>query len=250
MKRFLLLMAIACVSTAAVAQKADVAFVAGGSFISDTSGTLTVPEFPFFNPRFTTDHHIFLEGTFSARLLNAHAVAFISSAQLSVQPSTLPGAPIPLDHIRSLFVTPGLKVKLLPGASISPWASVGGGWARYSLQASDVAESKAAFAFGGGIDFKTGLPLLDIRAEVRDFLTGSPDFGFPSSIFTINGNFNHHNVLPVQDCAAVLKSEPKAHTGRAFGYYSITASDKDSGSSGVRLCISQSIVFRQSRAAS
>ncbi|HKR94701.1 MAG TPA: hypothetical protein VJW55_05045 [Candidatus Angelobacter sp.] len=44
-------------------------------------------------------------------------------------------------------------------------------------------------------DFKTGIPLLGIRAEVRDFLTGSPGFGFPSSIFTINGNFNHHNVL-------------------------------------------------------
>ncbi|HET9281098.1 MAG TPA: hypothetical protein VFR24_03945 [Candidatus Angelobacter sp.] len=204
MKRFLLLMAIAFISTAAVAQKADVAFVAGGSFVSDTSGTLTVPEFPFFNPRFTTDTHLFLEGAFSARLLNAHAVAlyvetpvaFIPSTQLSVQPSTgLFGAPIPIDHIRSLFVTPGLKVKLLPGASISPWASVGGGWARYSLEASDVAESKAALAFGGGIDFKTGLPLLGIRAEVRDFLTGSPDFGFPSSIFTVNGSFNHHNVL-------------------------------------------------------
>lgn len=203
MKRFFILMAIACVSTAAVAQKADVAFVAGGSFVSDTSGTLTVPEFPFFNPRFTTDTHLFLEGAFSARLLNAHAVALyvetpvavIPSTQLSVQPSTGPGAPIPLDHIRTIFVTPGLKVKLLPGASISPWASVGGGWARYSLEASDLAENKGALAFGGGIDFKTGLPLLGIRAEVRDFLTGSPDFGFPSSIFTINGSFNHHNVL-------------------------------------------------------
>lgn len=203
MKRFLILMAIACVSTAALAQKADVAFVAGGSFVSDTSGTLTVPEFPFFNPRFTTDTHIFLEGTFSARLLNAHAVALyveapiaiIPSTLLSVQPSTGPGAPIPLDHIRTIFVTPGLKVKLLPGARISPWASVGGGWARYSLTASDVAENKGALAFGGGIDFKTGLPLLGFRAEVRDFLTGSPDFGFPSSIFAINGSFNHHNVL-------------------------------------------------------
>src|SRR6185437_15254025 len=134
MKRFLLLMAIAFISTAAVGQKADVAFVAGGSFVSDTSGTLTVPEFPFFNPRFTTDTHLFLEGAFSARLLNAHAVAlyvetpvaFIPSTQLSVQPSTgLFGAPIPIDHIRSLFVTPGLKVNLLPGASISPWGQCG-----------------------------------------------------------------------------------------------------------------------------
>lgn len=203
MKRFFILMAMVWVSTALVAQKADAAFVAGGSFVSDTTGTLTVPEFPFFNPRFTTDTHLFLEGAFSVRLLNAHAVsihldvpvAVIPSQQLSVQSSTSPGAPIAVDHIRSLFVTPGLKVKLLPGASISPWASVGGGWARYALKTSDVSENKGALEFGGGIDFKTGLPLLGFRAEVRDFLTSSPDFGFPSSIFSINGSFNHHNVL-------------------------------------------------------
>lgn len=203
MKRFFILMAIACLSTTALAQKADAAFVVGGSFVSDTTGTLTVPEFPFFNPRFTTDTHLFLEGAFSGRLLNAHVaslyleapIAVIPSQQLSVQPSTGPGAPIPIDHLTSLFITPGLKVKLLPGASISPWASVGGGWARYSLKSADLAENKAALAFGGGIDFKTGLPLLGFRAEVRDFLTGSPDFGFPSSVFTINGGFNHHNVL-------------------------------------------------------
>jgi hypothetical protein len=52
----------------------------------------------------------------------------------------------------------------------------------------------AAVQYGGGIDFKSGLPLLGFRVEVRDFVTGDPDFGF-SSIFTPNSGLHHHNIL-------------------------------------------------------
>jgi hypothetical protein len=38
MKRFFILMAIVCVSTMAVAQKADIGVTFGGSFVSDTQG--------------------------------------------------------------------------------------------------------------------------------------------------------------------------------------------------------------------
>jgi hypothetical protein len=57
MKRFFVFIALLCASTFAAAQKADAAFVVGGSFVSDTNGTvLTVPT------TIHTDHHIFLEG--------------------------------------------------------------------------------------------------------------------------------------------------------------------------------------------
>ena len=40
MKRFFISVALLCASTFAAAQKADAAFVVGGSFVSDTNGTV------------------------------------------------------------------------------------------------------------------------------------------------------------------------------------------------------------------
>lgn len=100
------------------------------------------------------------------------------------------------------FVTPGLRAKLLPGASISPFVSVGGGWARYSL--GPASNNKGALEFGGGVDFKTGIPLLGFRAEVRDFVTSEPRFdlgfssvtGFPvAGSQDLQGGFHRNNVL-------------------------------------------------------
>jgi hypothetical protein len=52
MKHLLLLALILLVSGFAVAQKVDAALVVGGSFVSDTKGTFSVPEFPFLNANF------------------------------------------------------------------------------------------------------------------------------------------------------------------------------------------------------
>ena len=62
MKRFFIFVALLCASTFAAAQKADAAFVVGGSFVSNTNGTvLTIPT------TVHTDHHIFLEGALGVR---------------------------------------------------------------------------------------------------------------------------------------------------------------------------------------
>jgi len=197
MKRFSILVVILC-ATCALAQKADVAFVAGGSFVSDTQqaappvpilgGTLIAP--------LRTDHHYFLEGALAVRMLNARVVSLhvelpiagIPSQKLAftTSPSTV------LDHVSTVFVTPALRVKIVPGAPISPWLSVGGGWARYSAD-SGTTTNKAAIQYGGGIDFKTGFPLLGFRAEVRDFVTGDPNLNIIS--LADRSGLHHHNVL-------------------------------------------------------
>ncbi|HKV93850.1 MAG TPA: hypothetical protein VJW20_14985 [Candidatus Angelobacter sp.] len=197
MKRFLVLMAIACLSTAATAQKADIAFTVGGSFVSDTQGiTVFGPNTVASGPTLQTDHRIFLEGTLGLRMLNAHVaslsvelpVAGIPSQKLTlaIQPSQV------VDHLSTVFFTPSLRFKVLPAAPISPWASVGGGWAHYSLDSGNTA-NKAALQFGGGLDFKTGLPLLGFRAEIRDFITGDPDLNVIQ--LANNGGLRHNNVL-------------------------------------------------------
>ena len=197
MKRFSILIALVCASSFAMAQKADAAFVVGGSFVSDTNGTFLVPVIGSTPATIKTDHHIFLEGALGVRLLNAHLVSLhaeLPVAGIPSTPLTVAGVSTALDHLGTLFITPGLRLKIAPIAPISPWVSIGGGWARYSLNTAGLTQNKAAVQYGGGLDFKTGLPLLGFRAEVRDFVTGDPDFGF-GSIFTTNSGLHHHNIL-------------------------------------------------------
>lgn len=197
MKRFLILMTIACLSTAATAQKADVAFTVGGSFVSDTQGLgILGPGGLIPAPTLQTDHHLFLEGTLGLRMLNAHLASLsveLPVAGIPSQKLTFATAPSSVvDHLSTVFFTPSLRFKILPAASISPWASVGGGLAHYSLDSGNTA-NKAALQFGGGLDFKTGLPLLGFRAEVRDFVTGDPNLNVIN--LANSSGLHHHNVL-------------------------------------------------------
>lgn len=198
MKRFLILMAILCLTTAAFAQKADVAFVVGGSFVSDSQQTFATGPGSFTSLK--TDHHIFLEGVPAFRLANAKVAALYFEVPIAGIPSqklTLSSTPSTvIDHISTVFVTPSLRLKLLPIAPISPWASFGGGWARYGLDSAGTRTNKGAVQYGGGLDFKTGFPVLGFRAEVRDFVTGDPNFGLGSVLAgNTKGGLHHHNVL-------------------------------------------------------
>jgi hypothetical protein len=198
MKRFSFLFVILCASTFAAAQKADAAFVVGGSFVSDTKETFLAPSLTLTDT-VKTDHHLFLEGALGVRLLNAHVaslsvelpVAGITSQKLTL--ASTPGTVV--DHLSTVFITPGFRLKLLPVSPISPWVSFGGGWAHYSLNTAGTTQNKGAIQYGGGLDFKTGLPLLGFRAEVRDFVTGDPNFGLSSVLAGTNSGLHHHNIL-------------------------------------------------------
>jgi len=88
----------------------------------------------------------------------------------------------------SLFLTPGIRVKFAPAARVSPWLSVGGGYALFeeSTTRIDGLENTAdrvthtgALQLGGGIDFDPGLRILlpiTFRGEVRDFYSGTPNY--------------------------------------------------------------------------
>ena len=82
----------------------------------------------------------------------------------------------------TLYVTPGLRVKVAPRSAVSPFFAVGGGYALYeqSTERLDGQPNPAprhvhrgALQFGGGVDLRT-FNWLAFRAEIRDFYTGSP----------------------------------------------------------------------------
>lgn len=185
-RRFLLLIcSLTLFSAAAIAQKLDAAFEMGGTaFTSDAQvqvpGTCA-PACIFPTSRFITGNHIYFAGTGAVRLFNFHVV----SLHLEVPVVTVPSAGLTEINkaggkfggtVSSLYVTPSLRLKFAPGAAVSPFASVGGGWARYKINSFDTSVNKAALQFGGGVDIKTRFPLLGFRAEVRDFVSDQPDF--------------------------------------------------------------------------
>ncbi|MBZ5507610.1 MAG: hypothetical protein LAO78_19285 [Acidobacteriia bacterium] len=185
LRRFaILLLVVAAFSTLSQAQKADVSFVAGGAFVSEDhvapGVTCTIPCPLAFN--FRTDTHVFYEGTGAIRLANFK----LASLHLEVPVAGIPSAQVVFSgtpssnalKLSSVFVTPSLRVKFAPGFPVSPFASIGGGWAHYNLAGTSM--NKGALQFGGGVDIKTRIPLLGFRAEVRDFFTGQPDFGIVS----------------------------------------------------------------------
>jgi hypothetical protein len=201
MKRFFILMAMLCASPFAVAQKADVALVAGESFVNDFKVSFTGT--PTVTDTIKNSNHIFWEGAFAVRLANARLISLhlevpvvgipANGHSLTTVPTINFSQKITV-NTSAVFVTPALRLKILPSAPISPWASIGGGWARFSSELAPTA-NKGALEVGGGLDFKTGLPLLGFRAEVRDFVTGNPDFGFVNVLSQTNGVLHRHNVM-------------------------------------------------------
>lgn len=84
--------------------------------------------------------------------------------------------------VASLYVTPGVRLKLFPTARVQPFAAVGGGYALYEHSTLDIGgrpnaaprtAAGAALVYGGGVD----VPVwrwVGARFEVRDFVTARP----------------------------------------------------------------------------
>ena len=94
-----------------------------------------------------------------------------------------PGRSLPLEYA-SLYLTPGVRVTLMPKAALSIFGAVGGGYARYSESKLRADKSPnltqrdtntGAVQLGGGIDVR-GLGWLGFRGEVRDVYTGARNF--------------------------------------------------------------------------
>ena len=96
----------------------------------------------------------------------------------------------------SLYVTPGVRLKLFPRRRFSPWGAIGGGYALYqeSNQLSDGQNTtnkflnRGVFDYGGGVDYRL-FRLIGLRGEVRDFLSGNPNLNARPTLST------QHNVV-------------------------------------------------------
>lgn len=138
--------------------------------------------------------------TYGRRIVNGEKAAligefvFTATPQSEVQSSNLT---LPRDFA-SLFITPGVKLKLFPNSVLSPYAVAGGGYARFTgsqlrlngqPNPGKQSVNTGAFNYGGGLEIRI-FKFLALRGEVRDFITGNPDFNAPAA------DSIQHNVLP------------------------------------------------------
>lgn len=135
------------------------------------------------------DGAVSYEITYGRRFVDGQVAALYGELLIAGAPSTnikVTNVVLP-DSYSTLFFTPGLKLKLFPGAGVSPYIAAGLGLGRYagsSTSASgqpvtgDQANTTWAFNYGGGVDLNV-VRNFAIRGEVRDFITGKPKFTAP-----------------------------------------------------------------------
>lgn len=119
----------------------------------------------------------------------------IEFVALPNRPVTSTTATVPRSYA-SLYVTPGLRLKLFPNSRLSPWGAIGGGYALYeeSAQLSNGQKTttkflnRGVFTYGGGLDYRL-FRFIGLRGEIRDFLSGNPNLNIALSSST------QHNIV-------------------------------------------------------
>jgi hypothetical protein len=164
----------------AFAQSNDVAVTFGVAFSPSVTGLSGCDVLPFPCPTVPVSDSVesgfSFVGAYSHRLVNLKAASLHLELPVMLAPSRKADTARFNTDFSSFYFTPSLKLKLLPDFGISPFVSAGGGLARFKDNSNS--DNRGAFQVGGGLDFKTRLPLLGFRLEVRDFITGLP--GTPS----------------------------------------------------------------------
>jgi len=90
--------------------------------------------------------------------------------------------------VATLYVTPGVRVKMGDGMRISPYVALGAGYARFEQSffridgrpnAAPRELNRGTVDFGGGADIKLWR-WIGWRGEIRDFYSGSPAYNVPA----------------------------------------------------------------------
>ncbi len=177
-KHLLVFSILTLVCLNAYAQKNELALVAGAK-VTPTVGSTTTGNQTDFSTTFA------FEANYAAQLAHVPAVAlhlefpFVAAPSTDLTTSNLTA----VKSYSSIFFTPSLRLKVLPGSPFSPWISAGGGIAHFNpgsttqsgTTVSTNSTTKGAVQGGVGADFHPPLLPIAFRVEARDFYTGLPN---------------------------------------------------------------------------
>ncbi len=166
-------------ASAALAQKQELALTLGGTLTTDRTAQNAT--------KLSLDSGVDLQANYEYRVMNAVlaklyvGVDFLANGQRSV--TSLDRT---LTHdVATLYVAPNVMVKFF-GGPVHPWVTAGAGAAIYEHSKLllnglpnpvDRNSTQGLLMVGGGVDFPFPiLRFLALRAEIRDFYSGSPSF--------------------------------------------------------------------------
>jgi len=154
-----LVVVVCLLYSVAFAQKLDLAVLGGGQVS--------------VNPNSNLGTGGVIQGNVGYRLLKAPLVALYGELPITSSFAVDHHSSFGLGDYNTLFVTPGLRLKLAPISAVSPFFTLGAGWARYRAENGGVSNTTNVVQFGGGVDYKIA-PFVGLRTEVRDYFTGAP----------------------------------------------------------------------------
>jgi hypothetical protein len=165
-------------------QNNELTGIIGRIFISDQG--ITGSNAPTVNPFVRSGKGLTFEVNYS-RYLIFHQIFAISGevpAVFNLDEDLNSGGPVvPIDY-QQIFVTPAARLNLFPGTAVSPWVSLGGGFAHFSENDKLIynggpnpgkSTTSGVLQGGLGLDVKFWRNF-SIRGQVRDFWSGEPDF--------------------------------------------------------------------------
>jgi Outer membrane protein beta-barrel domain len=172
-----LLAFVLLMSVLASAQAHELAITAGGQFPS--------------NNLFDSGTSFAVGANYAGRIVHFPLAALYFEVPVVVGPKSVTRLPSRSNY-SSLFITPGLKLKLAPEFPLSPYVAAGIGYARFHQDANASVSSQSVntevYDFGGGLDLKIA-PFVSLRGEVRDFYSGFPDFN------SLSNTGRQHNLV-------------------------------------------------------
>lgn len=192
------LMLLVGATIAAAQTKNDVGFSIGAVLPPDPGTTTTLAPPQSTNISFGTG--LTFEANYARTILKRNSFGLEVEFPLLAVPSEDVGSKfaqnVPI-NFASLFITPSLRVQLLPQHRLSPWASIGGGYARYAESSSlqdGIANpyprgtNTGALQYGVGVDYRIGnipgpisLPI-SLRAEGRNLYSGDPSLNIHDGV--------------------------------------------------------------------
>ena len=163
-------------------EKNEITGVVGRIFISDQG--ISGPNAPTVNPFVRSGKGLTFEVNYS-RYFIVHPVYAVSGevpAVFNLDEDLNSGGPVvPVDY-KQIFVAPSARVNLFPATAVSPWVSLGAGFAHFSENKNLIyygtnpggSTTSGVIQAGFGLDVKLWRRF-SIRGQVRDFWSGTPD---------------------------------------------------------------------------
>jgi hypothetical protein len=182
-----LLMAVLAGSVAAQDEKNELTGVIGRMFISDQG--IIGPNAPAVNPFIRSGNGLTFEINYSRRFLGngIFAISGEVPAVFNLDEDLNSGGDVVPQDYQQIFVTPAVRLNLFPATAVSPWVSIGGGFAHFSenknlnYYGTNPGGSTTSGVLEGGLGldvnpFPRRFSHFGFRGEVRDFWSGEPDF--------------------------------------------------------------------------